>query len=203
MDFCSFFGPKTEIKRGVRVRTLFGPNDKQMSWLRAEMPDSTARCRRPGRGSAGERLHACASKTRGGSLGSGRHSALQACGLRSPLASQLQKDLAHEGPPSCPASSASPPRRCGSSACAQRPDARAELGGLVDSYNPAPRRVLLGLRRALLHVQGREAGAGAEWRRFNVADVQPGLFWCGRRGASSGKAPRWPSAVLRSTAGSG
>ena len=56
--------------------------------------------------------------------------------------------------------------------------------------------MLLGLQRALLHVQGREAGAGAaggvlyrgearqtlppiqEWRRFDAADVQPGLFWC-------------------------
>ena len=38
---------------------------------------------------------------------------------------------------------------------AQRPHA-------VDSYDPgAPHRVLLGLRRALLHVQGREEGAGA------------------------------------------
>ena len=39
-------------------------------------------------------------------------------------------------------------------------------GDLVDSCDPAgaegaPHRVLPGLRRALLHVQGREAGAGA------------------------------------------
>ena len=34
-------------------------------------------------------------------------------------------------------------------------------GDLVDSYNPAAEAPLLGLRRALLHVQYREAGAGA------------------------------------------
>ena len=49
---------------------------------------------------------------------------------------------------------------------AQRPDARAELAGrpggqLRSGAEGAPHRVLLGLRRALLHVQGREAGAGA------------------------------------------
>ena len=48
---------------------------------------------------------------------------------------------------------------------AQRPDARAELAGrprgqLRPGAEGAPHRVLLGLRRALLHVQGREAGAG-------------------------------------------
>ena len=49
---------------------------------------------------------------------------------------------------------------------AQRPHARAELAGrpggqLRPGAEGAPHRVLLGLRRALLHVQGREAGAGA------------------------------------------
>ena len=49
---------------------------------------------------------------------------------------------------------------------AQRADARAELAGrprgqLRPGAEGAPHRVLLGLRRALLHVQGREAGAGA------------------------------------------
>ena len=49
---------------------------------------------------------------------------------------------------------------------AQRPDARAELAGrpggqLRSGAEGAPHRVLFGLRRALLHVQGREAGAGA------------------------------------------
>ena len=54
--------------------------------------------------------------------------------------------------------------------------------------------MLPGLRRALLHVQGRGAvlrgracspgqgeadpAAHQEWRRFDAADVQPGLFWC-------------------------
>ena len=84
---------------------------------------------------------------------------------------------------------------------AQRPHARAELAGrpggqLQPGAEGAPHRVLLGLPRALLHVQGREEGAGAaggaralpgrgealppiqEWRRFDAADVQPGLFWC-------------------------
>ena len=45
-------------------------------------------------------------------------------------------------------------------------DARAELAGqprgqLRPGAEGAPHRVLPGLRRALLHVQGREAGAGA------------------------------------------
>ena len=49
---------------------------------------------------------------------------------------------------------------------AQRADARAELAGrpggqLRSGAEGAPHRVLLGLRRALLHVQGREEGAGA------------------------------------------
>ena len=49
---------------------------------------------------------------------------------------------------------------------AQRAHARAELavrpgGQLRPGAEGAPHRVLLGLRRALLHVQGREAGAGA------------------------------------------
>ena len=48
----------------------------------------------------------------------------------------------------------------------QRADARAELAGrpggqLRPGAEGAPHRVLPGLRRALLHVQGREAGAGA------------------------------------------
>ena len=48
---------------------------------------------------------------------------------------------------------------------AQRPHARAELAGrprgqLRPGAEGAPHRVLLGLRRALLHVQGREAGVG-------------------------------------------
>ena len=61
-------------------------------------------------------------------------------------------------------------------------------GDLVDSYEGAPHRVLPGLRRALLHVQGREEGAGAGGARAlpgrGEADpaahprVQPGLFWC-------------------------
>ena len=52
---------------------------------------------------------------------------------------------------------------------AQRADARAELAGRPgqsrSSGEGAP-------RRALLHVQSREEGAGA------AGDVQPGLFWC-------------------------
>ena len=49
---------------------------------------------------------------------------------------------------------------------AQRPDARAELAGrpggqLRPGAEGAPHRLFLGLRRALLHVQGREEGAGA------------------------------------------
>ena len=48
---------------------------------------------------------------------------------------------------------------------AQRADARAELAGrpggqLRSGVEGAPHRVLPGLRRALLHVQGREAGVG-------------------------------------------
>ena len=47
---------------------------------------------------------------------------------------------------------------------AQRADARAELAGpggqLRSGAEGAPHRVLPGLRRALLHVQGREAGVG-------------------------------------------
>ena len=57
---------------------------------------------------------------------------------------------------------------------AQRPHARAELAGRPrGQLRPgaeAPHRVLLGLRRALLHVQGREAGAGAA----NGARALPG-----------------------------
>ena len=74
-------------------------------------------------------------------------------------------------------------------------------GDLVDSYDPAlkeRRTVLLGLR-ALLHVQGREAGWSAggarappgqgkaipaahlRVRRFDAADVQPGLSGRARR----------------------
>ena len=53
---------------------------------------------------------------------------------------------------------------------AQRPDARAELAGrpcgqLRPGAEGAPHCVFSGLRRALLHVQGREAGAGAQAAR--------------------------------------
>ena len=75
-------------------------------------------------------------------------------------------------------------------------------GDLVDSYDPALKEhrtvCFLAFDGALLHVQGREAGVGEaggarvlyrgearqtlppiqEWRRFDAADVQPGLFWC-------------------------
>ena len=49
---------------------------------------------------------------------------------------------------------------------AQRPHARAELAGrprgqLRPGAEGAPHRLFFGLRRALLHVQGREEGAGA------------------------------------------
>ena len=67
--------------------------------------------------------------------------------------------------------------------------------------------LLFGLRRALLHVQGREAGVGEAggaralpgrgeaWRRFDAADVQPGLFWCedlreARRQLMAGESPK-------------
>ena len=114
---------------------------------------------------------------------------------------------------------------------AQRPDARAELAGrpggqLRPGAEGAPHRVLLGLRRALLHVQGREEGAGEAGGARAVpgrGEADPaahpkigastprtcsracsGARTCGRRGASSwppARAPRWPSAARRSTAG--
>ena len=85
---------------------------------------------------------------------------------------------------------------------AQRPDARAELAGrpggqLRPGVEGAPHRVLLGLRRdcymyrAVKRVLERQAARVLyrgkarqtlppiqEWRRFDAADVQPGLFWC-------------------------
>ena len=105
---------------------------------------------------------------------------------------------------------------------AQRPHARAELAGrpggqLRPGAEGAPHRVLLGLRRALLHVQGREEGAGAAGARAlpgarRGRPCRPsksggastprtcsrgcsGARTCGRCGASSwppARAPRWP-----------
>ena len=103
-------------------------------------------------------------------------------------------------------------------------------GDLVDSYDPALKehRTVCFLAfdghcymyRAVKRVLERQAARVLyrgearqtlppiqEWRRFDAADVQPGLFCartCGRRGASSwppARAPRWPSAARRSTAG--
>ena len=61
---------------------------------------------------------------------------------------------------------------------AQRADARAELAGrpggqLRPGAEGAPHRVLLGLRRALLHVQGREAGAGAAGGARALPEADP------------------------------
>ena len=112
----------------------------------------------------------------------------------------------------------------------QRPHARAELAGrprgqLRPGAEGAPHRLFFGLRRALLHVQGREEGAGAGGARAlpGRGEADPaahprvealrrrgrsrgcsGARTCGRRGASSwppARAPRWPSAARRSTAG--
>ena len=113
---------------------------------------------------------------------------------------------------------------------AQRANARAELAGrprgqLRPDAEGAPHRVLLGLRRALLHVQGGEAGPGATGDVHTVprrGEAGPparsastpqtcsrgcsGARTCARRGASSWRpvrAPRWRSAAPRSTAGCG
>ena len=107
---------------------------------------------------------------------------------------------------------------------AQRPDARAELAGRFrGQLRPgagAPHRCFLAFDRALLHAQGREAGLErqaarvlyrgearqtlppiGEWRRFDAADVQPGLFLReARRQLMVGESPK---VARRSTAGSG
>ena len=118
---------------------------------------------------------------------------------------------------------ASPQRRCESSACgATRPC--ATLWTATTRREGAPHRVLLGLRRALLHAQGRKEGAGEAGgaRALPGRGEGPcrpsksggastprmcsrgcsGARTCGRRGASSwppARAPRWPSAARRST----
>ena len=78
-----------------------------------------------------------------------------------------------------------------SSACGATRNARAELagrpGGQLRSGAEAPHRVLFGLRRALLHVQGREAGGASTPRTCSRACS--GARTCARRGGSS-----WPSA---------
>ena len=53
-------------------------------------------------------------------------------------------------------------------------------GDLVDSNEGALRRVLLGLTvQCVLRRKARQTLPPIqEWRRFDVADVQPGLFWC-------------------------
>ena len=102
---------------------------------------------------------------------------------------------------------------------AQRPHARAELAGrprgqLRPGAEGAPHRLFFGLRRALLHVQGREEGAGAGGARAlpgrGEADpaAHPRVEALRRRGRAGGasswppaRAPRWPSAARRSSAG--
>ena len=103
-------------------------------------------------------------------------------------------------------------------------------GDLVDSYDPALKehRTVCFLAfdghcymyRAVKRVLERQAARVLyrgearqtlppiqEWRRFDAADMQPGCSGartCGRRSASSwppARAPRWPSAARRSTAG--
>ena len=103
-------------------------------------------------------------------------------------------------------------------------------GDLVDSYDPALKehRTVCFLAfdghcymyRAVKRVLERQAARVLyrgearqalppiqEWRRFDAADVQPGCSGartCARRGGSSwpsARAPRWPSAARRSTAG--
>ena len=70
---------------------------------------------------------------------------------------------------------------------AQRPDARAELAGqpggqLRSGAEGAPHRVLLGLRRALLHVEGCEAGAAERQKTLAAQDGKCALCGCGLTG---------------------
>ena len=100
-------------------------------------------------------------------------------------------------------------------------------GDLVDSYNPARKEhrtvcflafdghcyMYRAVKRVLERQAARVLNRGKarqtlppiqEWRRFNCSRACSGVRTCGRRGASSwpsARAPRWPSAARRSTAG--